>query len=149
MLDGIPLTGKIDHLEINPEAKTIEVYDFKTGNYHDNKWQSHPTLYKYALQLGFYKLLLNLSPSYRNYKVTRGHILFVSPDDEGKVYDKVYEYNPTEEAELKSLAQVIYRQITSLDFIDDPEIFLPADKLHTLKDIKAFVAKLLESAPDS
>lgn len=149
VLDGIPLTGKIDHLEINPEAKTIEVYDFKTGNYHDSKWQSHPTLYKYAMQLGFYKLLLNLSPSYRNYKVTKGHILFVSPDADGLVYDKVYDYEPSEEAELKKLAKVVYRQITSLDFIENPELFLSPDKSKTLKEVKAFVARLLESAPDS
>lgn len=144
LLDEVPLTGKIDHLEINPEAKTIEVYDFKTGNYHDSKWQSHPTLYKYAMQLGFYKLLLNLSPSYRNYKVTRGHILFVSPDADGLVYDKVYEYDPNEEADLKKLIKVIYEHITSLDFIENPEIFLSPDKSNTLKEVKAFVAKLLE-----
>lgn len=143
-LDGIPLTGKIDHIEINPEAKTIEVYDFKTGNYHDSKWQSHPTLYKYAIQLGFYKLLLNLSPSYRNYKVTRGHILFVSPDADGLVYDKVYEYSPSEEDELKKLIKTVYEQITSLDFVGNPEIFISADKANTLKEMKAFVAKLLE-----
>lgn len=144
--DGIPLTGKIDHLEIDPETKTIEVYDFKTGNYHDSKWQSHPTLYKYALQLGFYKLLLNLSPSYRNYKITKGHILFVSPDAEGIVYDKEYEYSPADETELKQLIKIIYQQITSLNFIENPELNLPADKSNTLKDIKAFVAKLLELA---
>lgn len=143
--DNIPLAGKIDHINLDPKTKTIEVYDFKTGNYHDSKWQSHPTLYKYALQLGFYKLLLNLSPSYRNYQVTRGHILFVSPDDEGKVYDKVYEYNSSDEAELKQLIKSVYVHITSLDFVENPEIFIPADKANTLKDIKNFVGKLLET----
>lgn len=142
--DGVPLTGKIDHLEIDPQNKTIEVYDFKTGNYHDSKWQSHPTLYKYALQLGFYKLLLNLSSIYRNYRVTKGHILFVSPDQEDYVYDKVYDYNEVDEAELKKLIKVIYQQIVSLDFIDNAEINIAADKKHTLKDVKAFVEKLLE-----
>lgn len=141
--DSVPLGGKIDHINIDPQAKTIEVYDFKTGNYHDNKWQSHPTLYKYALQLGFYKLLLNLSPTYRNYRVTQGHILFVSPDAEDRVYDKVYDYNPADELELKQLLKSVYHQITSLEFVHDPELNLPADKSHTLKDIKAFVAKLL------
>lgn len=144
--DEIPVTGKIDHINIDRSAKTIEVYDFKTGNYHDNKWQSHPTLYKYALQLEFYKLLLELSPSYRGYKVTKGHILFVSPDVEGRVYDKVYEYDSTSGKELRDLAKVIYGQITSLDFIDNPELNLPADKKNTLKDVRAFVEKLLELA---
>ncbi len=146
-LDNVPVTGKIDHINIDRTNKTIEVYDFKTGNYHENKWQSHPTLYKYALQLEFYKLLLNLSPSYRYYKVTHGHILFVSPDAEGKVYDKVYEYDTAGGEELRALAKVVYRQITSLEFVENPEINLPANKQNTLKDVRAFVEKLLAAAP--
>ncbi len=143
--DGVPITGKIDHLSINSTDKTIEVYDFKTGNYHKEKWNSHPTLYKYRLQLGFYKLLLNLSPTYRNYQITRGHILFVTPDNDEKVYDKVYEFNPDDEQELKQLIKAVYRELQSLDFVDNPELFIPADKKHLLKDIKAFVAKLTEN----
>lgn len=146
--DDVPVTGKIDHINIDRTTKTIEVYDFKTGNYHDNKWQSHPTLYKYALQLEFYKLLLSLSPNYRNYKVTKGHILFVSPDVEGKVYNKVYEYDNVSAKELRALAKVIYRQITSLEFIENPEINIPGDKRNTLKDIRVFVEKLLGQAKD-
>ncbi len=143
-LNDIPLTGKIDHLAVNPEDKTIEIYDYKTGNYHKNKWESHPTLYKYALQLGFYKLLVELSPNFRGYKVTRGHILFVNPDQEGKVYDRSYDYPATSEAELRQLLPAIYRQITSLDFLENPELNLAADQRRTLKDIKSFVSKLLE-----
>ncbi len=142
--DGIPVTGKIDHINIDQTTKTIEVYDFKTGNYHENKWQSHPTLYKYSLQLEFYKLLLNLSPTYRNYKVTKGHILFVSPDIEGKVYDKIYGYDDSNNQELRALAKVIYQQITSLNFVENPDLNLPADKKNTLKNIRAFIEKLLE-----
>ncbi len=145
-LDGIPLTGKIDHINIDPEAKTIEIYDFKTGNYHDSKWQSHPTLYKYSLQLGFYKLLLNLSPTYRNYRVEKGHILFVSPDQDGRVYDKVYEYNDSDETELKSLIRAVYHEATTLNFLENPELNLAADKNRTLKDLKAFVALLLSQS---
>ncbi len=148
-LGDIPVTGKIDHIEINHEAKTIEVFDYKTGNFHKEKWDRHPTLYKYRLQLGFYKLLLNLSPTYQKYRVTAGHILFVTPDAEGKVYDKVYEFNDTDEAELKRLAEVIYRQLTSLEFVSNPELFLPADKGNTLKDVRAFVDKLLTNTEDA
>lgn len=144
--DGVPITGKIDHLEIDPVAKTIEVYDFKTAKYHEQKWDSQPSLYKYRLQLGFYKLLLNLSLNYRNYKVTRGHILFVTPDSDGKVYDKVYEYNEADDAELKQLAKVVYQQLTSLDFVQDEELFLPADKARTMKQLREFVGRLLERA---
>lgn len=141
--DGIPLTGKVDHINLNEAEKTIEVYDFKTGTFHDGKWDSRPSLYKYRLQLGFYKLLLNLSPTYSKYRVTRGHILFVTPDADRRVYDKVYDYNDADEAELKSLMRAVYTQIKSLDFVKDPELFLPADKNNTMKQIRAFVELLL------
>lgn len=141
--EGVPLTGKIDHINLDETAKTIEVYDFKTGTFHDGKWDSRPSLYKYRLQLSFYKLLLNLSPTYSKYKVTRGHILFVTPDADEKVHDKVYEYSDADEAELKSLIKAVYAQVKSLDFVKNPDLFLPADKDNTMKDVRAFVELLI------
>lgn len=140
--EGVPITGKIDHLDIDPETKTIEVYDFKTGKYHNKKWDSQPSLYKYRLQLEFYKLLLSLSPNYRNYKVTKGHILFVTPDNDGKVYDKVYEFNEADDAELKQLIKAVYQQLVSLDFVQNNELFLAPDKSRTMKQTKEFIQKL-------
>ncbi len=147
--DNIPLTGKIDHLNLDKDQKTIEVYDFKTGPYHPEKWQSHATLYKYALQLEFYKLLLNLSPTYRNYQVNTGHILFVSPDPTTlAVYDKPYEYTTRSADEFKSLLRAVYGHITSLDFLaPDSPLCLYPDNSRRLKDIKDFVALLLSDSP--
>lgn len=142
-LGEVPLTGKIDHIEIDEAAKTIEIFDYKTGNYHKEKWDRYPTLYKYRLQLGFYKLLLNLSPTYQKYRVTIGHILFVTPDAEGKVYDKTYDFNDTDEAELKSLIKAVYNHLVSLDFVTDDQIFLPADSNNGIKEIRQFVDQLI------
>lgn len=145
--DGIPLVGKLDHINIDHEAKTIEIYDFKTGKYHPERWSgSNPALYRYRLQLGLYKLLLNLSPTYSRYKVTTGHILFVTPDAEGKVYDKPYDYNPKDEEELKMLIKAVYHQISSLDFLTNPDLFVPADKSNTMTNIRAFIDKLVEDS---
>ena len=146
-LTAIPITGKIDHINLNPNTKTIEVYDFKTSNYHPEKWNSHPTLFKYKLQLGFYKLLLNLSPTYQKYKVTRGHILFVSPDPaDHQVYDKIYEYTSEDETFLKELMAAIYSHIKALDFIEpDSPLAIPTDTTHTFRDIKDFIQLLLAS----
>lgn len=117
--EGIPLTGKIDHLAIDPTSKTIEVYDFKTGKAHSGNWNAHSTLYKYRLQLSFYKLLLNLSPTYRNYHVTKGHILFVAPDEDGQVHDRIYDFETAaaDEIEFKQLVKAVYQAIYSLDFV--------------------------------
>ena len=142
-IDGVPVTGKIDHIIMDDTTKTIEIYDFKTGGYHKEKWRLHATLYKYMLQLGFYKLLLNNSPTYKKYKVERAHILFVTPDKDDEVYDKVYEFNDEDEKELLALMRAVYNMVATLDFIDDEEVFLPADNTKTLKDIKGFIELLL------
>lgn len=142
-LNGVPLTGKIDHLHIDEENKTIEIYDFKTSGFKDNKWGSHPTLFKYSLQLGFYKLLLNLSPEFQNYKVEKAHILFVVPDEEATVHDKIYEYNDKDEKLLKDLISAVYRHVKTLDFISDKRLFIEPDKNKGLKDIREFIELLL------
>ncbi len=145
----VPLTGKIDHIEINDDNKTIEIYDYKTGKYHDKKWDSIPQFYKYRLQLDFYKLLLNLSPTYQKYRVTRGHILFVTPDPDQHVYDKVYEYNDANDQELKNLVKAVHHQITSLSFVRDPEVFVSADPSCSMTQIRNFVNLLLEKYKNS
>ena len=146
--EGVPLTGKIDHININKPARTIEIYDFKTGSYHKEGWDKKPSLYKYSLQLEFYKLLLNLSPTYKNYTVTAAHILFVTPDRDDEVHKKTYEFTPESSAAFRELLLAVYRQISTLDFLNNPEIFIPPDQTRTMKELKAFI-ELLLSAPAS
>lgn len=141
---GVPVTGKIDHIIVDETKKTIEIYDFKTGVYKKEKWKSQTGLYKYMLQLLFYKILLNNSRKYGKYKIEKAHILFVTPDDEDKVYDKEYIYEPEDEKELVLLMQKVYSEISSLDFMNNPDIFVEADKNLKVKDILNFVAKLLD-----
>lgn len=143
VVNGVPVVGKIDHIIVDDKTKTIEIYDFKTANFHKEKWQSHASLYKYMLQLLFYKLLLNNSPTYQKYKVERAHILFVVPDKDGELYDKVYEFDDKDEKELLALMTAVYGQVSTLDFMDDPEVFIPADKKKGLKEIKEFIELLL------
>ena len=143
-IDGIPVTGKIDHMIVDETRRTIEIYDFKTGNYHKERWQSHKTLYKYMLQLGFYKLLLNNSPTYAKYKVEKAHILFVKPDSKtGEVYDRVYEFNTEDEQALLALMRAVYELVISLRFLDDPEIMVSPNDTLGLKDIRNFITLLL------
>ena len=146
-LNSVPLTGKIDHIHIDKENKTIEIYDFKTSGFKDNKWGSHPTLFKYSLQLGFYKLLLNLSPEFSKYKIEKAHILFVVPDEEATVHDKVYEYNDKDEELLKNLIASVYNHIKTLDFTNDTRLFIEPDKNKGLKDIKEFIKLILDTTP--
>ncbi|MBR5389640.1 ATP-dependent helicase [Candidatus Saccharibacteria bacterium] len=144
-IDGVPVIGVIDHMRIDEERKQIELYDFKTGKYHKERWGSVNTLYKYSLQLGMYKLMLENSPSFRKYKVTKGHILFVAPDEEGKVYDKELDFEKdVDEAELRKLIKAVYKQATTLAFLDDEELKVESDKENGMKEIRAFIQLLLD-----
>ena len=142
-IEGVPVTGVIDHLKIDEENKTIEIYDFKTGRFYNKKWESVPTLFKYMIQLVFYKLLLNNSPTFSKYKIEKGHILFVKPDVDGEVYDKVYEYNDADEQMVTQLIQAVYYQIFDLKFMDNDKILIRASKDFGLKEIKTFIKLLL------
>lgn len=145
IIDGVPVIGVIDHMHIDEEKKEIEVYDFKTGKYHKERWGSVNTLYKYALQLGTYKLMLEHSPTYAKYKVTRGHILFVTPDEEGKVYDKTLDFDKDlDEKELRTLIKAVYKQATTLAFLDDEELRVEPDKENGMKEIRTFIQLLLD-----
>ena len=148
VVDGVPVTGAIDHIIVDETAKTIEIYDFKTGGYHKEKWQSHATLYKYMLQLLFYKMLLNNSAKYRRYRVEKAHILFVTPDRDGEVYDKVYEFNEKDEQGFHQLLRAVYEQVTDLRFLDTAEVFIAADQSKGLKEIKKFIELLLANASE-
>ncbi len=141
----VPVTGKIDHIRVYPEEKKIEIFDFKTGSYHPESWDRVESLYKYKIQLGFYKLLLNASPTYKKFKVERAHILFVSPDSDGKVYDKVLEFDEKDEEELVRLIRGVYQEILGLKFMDKEEFKLEADKKKGLREIKEFVRLICNS----
>ncbi len=143
VIEGVPVTGKIDHIIVDEAAQTLEVFDFKTGNYHAGKWQSHQTLFKYMLQLEFYRLLLGASAEFGKYRVERAHILFVTPDRDGEVHDKVYEYNAADEAKLVELMKAVYQLVTSLRFLEDEEILVKANPSKGLKDIRQFIELLV------
>ena len=144
VVNGVPIRGVIDHITIDENNKTIEVYDYKTGAYHAENWQSHPVLFTQMLQLIFYKILLNNTPKYSKYKVTQGHILYVIKDrDDGKVHEKTYNYNEDDEKMMSELMKVVYKMVRELDFLDDPEIFLSPDKNRNMKIEREFIELLL------
>ena len=153
--DGIPITGKIDHLNIDEENKLIDIYDFKTGTIskRDN-WHNKENLYVYHFQLLFYRLLLKESKLYRNYIVRSMNLLFTKPNrretvehPEGKLYQLTLTESDIAKDDFifEDLVKAIYHQITSLDFIRSDSPLNIAD-LHdsSLADIKKFCQKLIE-----
>ena len=117
VLGDIPLTGKIDRIEIDDANKTITVADFKTGKAHD-KWSTGDSTFKYKIQLYFYKFLLENSRDYRNYKVTKGRIDWISPNDFGETITLELDFKDAEAEQIKHLIKVVFRHIKTLDFPD-------------------------------
>ena len=118
IVEGAHLSGKIDRLEINKQDKTVKIVDYKTGQPH-KKWEKTTKLFKYKQQLYFYKLLIEGSHTWSNYKVVEARLEFVEPDSEGNIVDPlVVEFDPEEEKEIKKLIKTVWQHIKTVDFPD-------------------------------
>lgn len=153
--DGIPITGKIDHLNIDEENKLIDIYDFKTSTISDrDNWQNKENLYIYHFQLLFYRLLLKESKFYHDYTIRSMNLLFTKPNrretldhPDGKIHQlTLTESDIKKDGFLfEDLLKAIYYQITTLDFLKSDSSLNIAD-LHgcNLTDIKKFCQRLIE-----
>ncbi len=137
-LDDIPLTGKIDKVEILPTktgTKTdIIVTDFKTGkpDYATSKVAPRfdSKAGSYFRQILFYKLLLDLSPRF-NYHLQKAAVEYVEPDKNGQFIEKVIEIKDEDVATLKVLIKDTYQAILGLKFPINPNC-KDRDNLHNL-----------------
>lgn len=127
VLDGnIRLTGKIDAMEIDNKNMTIQVVDYKTGQPVDDLTRSHGGDYAkikarhYSQQLMFYKLLIENSAEYHNYRVISGRLEFVEPDKKtGQIICPAVDYTDTVAMnEFKELLQSVWNHIMRLDLPD-------------------------------
>jgi len=106
----IPLTGKLDRLDILPDG-TVAVIDYKTGkarSENDIKGLTKSGDAGYYRQLVFYKLLLDRDG---RYTMNEGALHFVEPDEKGKCVIRKFTITAAEvaalEAELIEAAQHI------------------------------------------
>lgn len=130
------LAGKVDRLIIDEKNRKITVVDYKTGQSYQ-RWQAGVIkLHKFRQQLYVYKLLIESSARYRKYKVDRGIVEFVEPDEDGRINRLELDYD---EAELKltsKLVEAVWKHIQSLEFPDTDQ-YQP-----TLLGIRKFEADL-------
>ncbi len=113
----VHMSGKTDRLEIDHKARTITVVDYKTGATY-NTWKSATKLHKYQLQLYCYKLLIEGSHTYKDYKVTKGRIEFIEPDGEGRINNLELAFKDDELARTRKLLQAMWQRVQALDFPD-------------------------------
>ena len=117
-LDGIPLTGKLDQVQI--QGKEAHVIDFKTGN-PDTKAQALAPDGDYHRQIVFYKLLCDLSPKFP-YKMRSGEIQFVQKSTrDGKFKRSLIKVNDEDTKRLQIQIKDVYEDIQNLKFLDKDE----------------------------
>ena len=135
----VHLNGKADKLIIDKKNRTIEIVDFKTGKSLDTWKSSELKLHKFKHQLYFYKLLVEGSYTYADYKVTGGSIQFVEPDDNGKLHRLRLEFTAKEQENITKLIKAVMGQIKALDF---PDISKYPTTIH---GVRTFEADLIKS----
>jgi ATP-dependent exoDNAse (exonuclease V) beta subunit len=136
LLGKAHLTGKIDKLIIDRQAKTIVIVDYKTGKGH-HRWTRDIRLHKYRQQLYLYKLLVEGSHSFAGYTVTGAYLEFVEPDEDGMIQTLQLTFDPDEQHRVARLAQAVWQRITNLQL---PDVTAYSNDL---AGVEAFEADLL------
>ena len=118
LVDKALLSGKIDRLEIDKEAKTIRIVDYKTGK-PSKKWNSTVKLLKYKQQLYFYKFLVEKSHTWSSYKVIDARLEYTEQDEQGNTAAPLLlNFDHQEEVEMKKLISCVWKLIMEMKLPD-------------------------------
>ena len=127
MLDGIPLTGKIDRMEFLGDTKKVHVIDYKTGkpkSRNDILGETSASEGNMIRQLLFYKLLLSCYEK-GIYTVASGEIDFVEPTEAGAYRREQFDLSDGDVADLSKEVMRVAAEIRNLAFwsrfCGDPE----------------------------
>ena len=116
------LTGALDLVDIDQEARTIHVTDYKTGK-PASRWQGRSDyekakLHRYRQQLMFYKLLVEHSRDYHTFTVDRGILQFVEPTTADDIVALDLAFDEEELSRFTTLVEAVWRHIVALDLPD-------------------------------
>jgi len=110
--------GVVDRIVVDEKTRTINVIDYKVGQSY-SRWQPGVIkLHNFRKQLLFYKLLIESSARFRKYRVTKGIIEFVEPDQQGRIRLLELEYDEPELEQMADLIKGAWRRIQTLDLPD-------------------------------
>ncbi|MDF1865465.1 MAG: ATP-dependent DNA helicase [Saprospiraceae bacterium] len=127
-MDGIPLTGTIDRLELHSD-NFAHIVDYKTGN-QDSKKMRRPKFdagldpYElvqksgtYYRQLVFYKILYEYH-RHHGREVKNAEISYLEPDSKGNFLSKKIVFKAADIAFVKGLIKDTYEKIMAHDFYE-------------------------------
>ena len=117
-LDGVPIQGKIDKVEML-DATTVRLVDYKTGKADAKKWRGptdrEPLGSLYWRQMAFYHLLFQASRQ-GNYVVQSSMLSFVNPDRKGQFAEPEIRFNTSELEDMRKLVKDTYVNIQQQNF---------------------------------
>ncbi len=134
-LPELPLTGKLDRLDLGEDGCVTRVVDYKTGtpktrNVIEGNTKDADGSYK--RQLVFYALLLSLYGDER-YRCREGVLSFVQADARGLIREEVFNITEEEIEALKATIITAARNIISGTFIKEPCDEKICDHCHLVK----------------
>ncbi len=112
------LSGKIDKLIIDKQAKTIQIVDYKTGKAHSRWTPPELRLHMYRNQLYLYKALVEGSHTFAGYRVTDAYLEFVEPDEAGHIQELHLQFDDAEYQRIKQLAEAVWQHVTAVELPD-------------------------------
>jgi DNA helicase-2/ATP-dependent DNA helicase PcrA len=123
LLNGMHLTGKLDVVEFDKEQLTARVTDYKTGaaltSWDKGDEFKKIKAHKYRQQLMFYKLLIEHSRDWHDYRMSEGILQFVEPTASGEIVGlTLSDISDDEMDRFKQLITAVWRHITTMDFPD-------------------------------
>lgn len=120
LLDDTPITGRADRLDFDETKNLITIIDYKTGKPPKaNNSKDKLKIFKYRLQLLFYKVLIENSGNFfSKYKVNRAKLEYTRLNSEQEIEVIDFDLNDDESRKLTKLIKVVYNKIINLDFPD-------------------------------
>lgn len=122
VINDARLTGSLDLVDLNTPERTIVVTDYKTGKA-SYSWAGSTDyekikLHKYRQQLMFYRLLIEESRDYHNYRVASGCLQFVEPTRSGDILSLEATFTHDELNRFRDLIGIVWHKIMTLDLPD-------------------------------
>ncbi|MES2749702.1 MAG: ATP-dependent DNA helicase [Patescibacteria group bacterium] len=135
----LPLTGKLDRVDIDARGNAVRVLDYKTGkpktrNDIEGKTASSDGAYK--RQLVFYALLLKLNNDER-YQTNTCTLSFVEPDAKGVLHEETFTIS---DAEVEVLTQELIDAVKAIikgDYIHDQALAETSNYAHYISLLRS------------
>jgi DNA helicase-2/ATP-dependent DNA helicase PcrA len=139
-LSELPLTGKLDRIDLGEDGYALRVVDYKTGNPKTRNVIEGNTKDSdggYKRQLTFYALLLSLYDDER-YRCREGVLSFVQADTHGKIHEEIFSISDEEIEDLRKEILVATKEIISGAFLEAPCDENSCEYCHLVELLRSF-----------